>query len=220
MPGVRIALWDLPTRIVHWLLVVLIAFSWWTAEQHDIERHRWSGYAILGLLVFRLIWGFVGSSTSRFSGFVRGPTGVLAYARGRGERILGHNPLGGWSVVAMLALLVAQVGLGLFATDDDGIESGPLNYLVDYELAEKLTELHEALFNVLLALIVLHVAAVLFYLFVRRDNLVAAMIRGWRQVDVAPATPPAMASSVRAIVVALIAVAVMWWVSKGAPLPL
>lgn len=215
----RVPLWDLPTRIVHWLLVVLIAFSWWTAEQHDIERHRWSGYAVLGLLVFRLIWGFVGSSTSRFGGFVRGPRTVLAHVRGQGEKVLGHNPLGGWNVVAMLLLLVAQVGLGLFATDDDGLESGPLNHLVSYDVAERLTDLHELLFNGLLALIALHVAAVLFYLLVRRDNLISPMIRGSREIEAAPATLPSMASPWRALIAAVIAFAVMAWVSKGAPLP-
>ena len=218
MAGVRIALWDLPTRIVHWSLVVLIPFSWWSAENHDLERHRWSGYAILGLLVFRLIWGFVGSSTSRFASFLRGPRAVLAYARGSGDKRLGHNPMGGWSVVAMLALLVAQVGLGLFASDDDGLETGPLNHLVSYATAETLTELHELLFNVLAALIALHVATVLFYLFVRRDNLIAPMLGGSKQLDAEPAARPTMARPLRALAVAAVAFAIMAWISKGGPL--
>ena len=220
MAGIRVALWDLPTRIVHWSLVVLIPFSWWSAENHDLERHRWSGYAILGLLIFRLIWGFVGGSTSRFANFVRGPRTVLAYARGTGEKLLGHNPMGGWSVIAMLALLATQVGLGLFASDDDGLETGPLNHLVTYATAETITELHELLFNVLVAVIALHVAAVLFYLFVRRDNLVLPMIRGSKQLDAEPISRPTMARPLVAIVAAVVAFAVMAWVSKGAPLPL
>lgn len=219
MAGIRVALWDLPTRIVHWSLVVLIPFSWWSAENHDLERHRWSGYAILGLLIFRLIWGFVGGSTSRFANFVRGPRTVLAYARGTGEKVLGHNPMGGWSVIAMLVLLATQVGLGLFASDHDGLETGPLNHLVNYATAETITELHELLFNVLVAVIALHVAAVLFYLFVRRDNLIAPMLRGSKTLDAEPAIRPTMARPLAAIIVAVIAFAVMAWVSKGAPLP-
>ncbi len=219
MGAVRIALWDLPTRIVHWSLVILIPFSWWSAENHDLERHRWSGYAILGLLVFRLIWGVVGSSTARFANFVRGPRAVIAHVRGTGERQLGHNPLGGWSVMAMLALLTIQVGLGLFASDDDGLETGPLNHLVTYATAETITELHELLFNLLAALIALHVATVLFYLFVRRDNLIAPMLRGSKTLDAEPAARPTMARPLVALGVAILAFAVMAWISKGAPLP-
>ncbi|MDO9489962.1 MAG: cytochrome b/b6 domain-containing protein [Sphingomonadaceae bacterium] len=218
MAGARLTLWDLPTRIVHWSLVVLIPFSWWSAENHDLERHRWSGYAILGLLIFRLIWGFVGSSTSRFATFLRGPRAVIAYARGRGEPGIGHNPMGGWSVMVMLALLATQVGLGLFASDDDGLETGPLNHLVSYAAAETITELHELMFNVLVAMIALHVATVLFYLFVRRDNLIAPMLRGSKQLDAEPAVRPVMARPVVAVVVAIIAFAIMAWISKGAPL--
>lgn len=219
MAGARVAVWDLPTRLLHWALVVLIPFSWWSAENHDLERHRWSGYAILGLLIFRLIWGFVGSSTSRFANFVRGPRAVLAYARGGGEKGLGHNPMGGWSVMAMLALLATQVGLGLFASDDDGLETGPLNYLVSYSAAETITELHELLFNVIVAVIALHILTVFFYLFVRRDNLIAPMLRGSRQLDAEPTARPTMARPLVAITVAIIAFAVMAWISKGAPLP-
>lgn len=219
MAGVRIALWDLPTRIVHWSLVVLIPFSWWSAENHDLERHRWSGYAILGLLVFRLIWGFVGSSSSRFASFLRGPRAVLAYARGARGTVLGHNPMGGWSVVALLTLLIVQVGLGLFASDDDGLETGPLNHLVSFAVAETITELHEIMFNVLVGFIALHVATVLFYQFVRRDNLIAPMLGGSKLVDAEPAARPTMARPLVAIVVAVVAFAVMAWISKGAPLP-
>jgi len=218
--GVRVALWDLPTRVVHWALVLLIPFSWWSAEEHHMDWHRSSGYAILGLLLFRLIWGLVGSSSARFADFVRGPRAVLAYARGRGEKALGHNPMGGWSVVAMLALLTAQVGLGLFAVDTDGLESGPLSHWVSYDAGRAAAEWHELAFNLLQALILLHVAAVLFYLFVRRDNLVAAMFSGVKAVDAAPANAPTIAPLGRALVVALLATGLTWWVSRGLPLGL
>ena len=217
MAGVRVALWDLPTRLVHWALVLLILFSWWSAEEHHMEWHRTSGYAILGLLVFRLVWGLVGSSSARFADFVRGPATVLAYARGRARAGLGHNPLGGWSVVALLALLVVQVGLGLFAVDTDGLESGPLSHWVSFEAGREAAELHESNFRLLQVLIGLHIAAVLFYLFVRRDNLIAAMFSGAKTVDAAPEKAPRMVPLGRALPVALIAAGLAWWVSRGLP---
>ena len=215
--GVRVALWDLPTRLVHWALVLLIPFSWWSAEAHHMDWHRSSGYFIIGLLVFRLIWGVVGSSTARFGDFIRGPRTAIAYARGRGERELGHNPLGGWSVVAMLLLLVTQVGLGLFAVDTDGLESGPLSHWVSFDTGRSVAELHEINFKLLQALILLHIAAILFYLFVRRDNLIAPMIRGAKMIDAAPASPPVMAPLGRAVLAGIAAAGIAWWVSRGLP---
>ena len=216
--GVRVALWDLPTRLVHWALVVLIPFSWWSAEAHHMDWHRTSGYFIIGLLVFRLIWGVAGSSTARFGGFVRGPRTAFAYARGQGERGLGHNPLGGWSVVAMLLLLVMQVGLGLFAVDTDGLESGPLSHWVSFDAGRSVAELHEINFKLLQAMILLHIAAILFYQLVRRENLIAPMIGGAKRLDAAPDSPPVMAPAGRAVLVALIATGIAWWVSRGLPL--
>lgn len=217
--GPRIAIWDLPVRLVHWAIVLLVVLSWWTAEEHKMDWHRLSGVTILALLVFRLIWGFVGSSTARFASFVRGPRAVLRYARGQGGRPIGHNPLGGWSVVAMLMLLVVQVILGLFAVDADGIESGPLSYAVSFDAGRLAAEVHEASFNILLALIALHVGAILFHAIVRHDDLVIAMLTGSRRLEAAPDAHPAMASSWRAIVVGLIGGGVAWWIWRGAPLP-
>ena len=106
-------IWDLPTRLFHWLLVALIALSWWSAEYHQDELHIWLGMAVLSLLIFRLLWGFVGGSTARFANFIRGPRAVFGYLRG-GWRGIGHNPLGALSVVALLAMAGIQVVLGLF----------------------------------------------------------------------------------------------------------
>ncbi|HEY5204143.1 MAG TPA: cytochrome b/b6 domain-containing protein, partial [Roseiarcus sp.] len=118
-PGDRSAkVWDAPTRIVHWLLAALIPFSWWSAHNDHLPWHRLSGYSILGLLAFRVIWGFVGSSTARFRQFLSGPGQVRAYLGGRLGPIVGHNPLGGWSVLAMLTAIAVQVGLGLFSIDE------------------------------------------------------------------------------------------------------
>ena len=182
----RVRIWDAPVRLFHWALVVLIGVGWWTGENRMLDWHRLAGYSILALLLFRLIWGVIGSGTARFSSFVRGPVTVASYVKGamfqRGVHgVPGHNPLGGWSVVAMLLLLATQVGLGLFAVDIDGMESGPFSYLVDFDTGRWAAEWHEVIFNVVLALIAIHVVGVLFYLLYRRDNLIGPMITGSRR---------------------------------------
>jgi len=182
----RLRIWDAPVRLFHWALVLLIGAAWWTAEQRMLDLHRLAGYSILALILFRILWGFVGSDTARFSSFVRGPVGVARYVavpmfrRGPSSALPGHNPLGGWSVVAMLALLLTQVLLGLISVDVDGIESGPFANLVDFDTGRAAAEWHEFLFNLLLGVIGLHVAAVLFYLLYRRDNLIMPMVTGAR----------------------------------------
>ena len=129
----RVRIWDVPTRVVDWLMVILIAASWWTAEIGNLELHRYSGYSLLALVVFRVYWGFVGSSSARFNHFIKGPSSVFRYVRGPSPESLGHNPLGALSVIALLVLLLTQVTLGLFAVDVDGLESGPLSHLVSFE---------------------------------------------------------------------------------------
>ncbi|WP_156842140.1 cytochrome b/b6 domain-containing protein [Novosphingobium aquimarinum] len=178
----RPRLWDGPTRLFHWTLVVLVAFSWWSGEEHEMEWHRWSGYGILALVVFRIFWGFAGPATVRFARFVRGPATVAAYARTLfkrgGEHVPGHNPLGGWSVVAMLAALAVMVTAGLFAVDVDGFESGPLATYITFEQGRSAAEVHEVVFNVLLALIALHVIAIVFYRVWKGQRLLPAMLHG------------------------------------------
>ncbi|MBA3512707.1 MAG: cytochrome b/b6 domain-containing protein [Sphingomonas sp.] len=210
--------WDLPTRLFHWTLVALIAFSWWTAEEGELELHMWSGFAILTLLLFRLLWGFFGGSTARFRNFVRGPAAVLGYLRDtKGWRAAGHTPLGALSVVALLGAIAIQVGLGLVSVDEDGLNEGPLAYLVSLDLSEQLRDLHEDFFNVLLALIGLHVAAVLFYRLVMGKKLTAPMIvgRGVLEPGVEPMRP---AGGWVAIVCLLVALGVTRWIVAGAPL--
>ncbi len=181
----RQKVWDAPTRLVHWLFVLLVAFSWWTAEERHMQWHFWSGLTIAGLLVFRIYWGFAGPETARFARFVKGPGDILGYAgklfRTGYRASFGHNPLGALSVIAILAALAAQVGLGLFATDTDGLESGPLSRYVSYEFSRGAGELHEDAFNILIWLIALHVAAIAFYLVVKRINLIGPMVTGSRR---------------------------------------
>ncbi len=174
-----VRVWDLPTRLFHWLLAVLVVVAWVTAgEQMNI--HRYSGYGIIGLLVFRLYWGVFGSSTARFSGFVRGPGAVLTYVRNwrTAPLVAGHNPLGAFSVLLMLGLLIVQVGLGLFAIDVNGLESGPLAQHITYEAGRRASELHDLNFRFLQAAIVLHLLAIAAYLFGKRRNLITRMITG------------------------------------------
>ena len=207
----RVRIWDAPTRIFHWLIVFLMPILWWTAEEEMLVEHRIAGYAVLGLLVFRLLWGLVGSSTARFSSFVRGPRAVIAYLSGRAAGGIGHNPLGALSVMALLGLLSLEVGLGLFATDEDGIAPGPLSHLVSIEAAEEIAELHEDLFDVLLVLIGLHVAAILFYALVKRNNLVGPMITGRGEAPEGIA-PMAAAPAWRFYAAAALAAAATLWV--------
>lgn len=212
-----VPVWDLPVRLFHWLLVLLFALSWWSGENGKLDWHRWSGYGILALVCFRIYWGFAGGSTARFSHFLRGPGAVWRYSRKlfdrHGDPSAGHNPMGGWSVVAMLLLLLLQTVLGLFAVDVDGIESGPLADLVSFDTGRRLAVWHGKLVDLLLILIGLHLAAILYYVFYKRENLIAAMFSGARRLPFGAGTPLATASVWRAIagliVIALLVTAVV-----------
>lgn len=172
-----VRIWDLPVRLFHWAIVLLVPALWATHQWELMDVHILLGEIMLGLVLWRLLWGVLGSSTARFASFVRGPAAVLRYLRG-GGKAFGHNPLGGWSVVAMLLLLAVQVGLGLFAIDEDALFGGPLSHLVSYDAARTLAERHETIFWVLVGLIALHVGAILWYRIARRDDLVTPMITG------------------------------------------
>lgn len=215
--ALAVPVWDLPVRLIHWSLVLLIAFSWWSVENGEIEWHVRSGLAVLFLLLFRILWGVLGSSTARFRTFVTGPAGIAAYLRNPSEwRGIGHTPLGALSVLALLALLLLQVGFGLPLSDEDGIVSGPLNRLVSFDTAEWAHEVHELLFNVLLALIALHVVAILFYR-IRGKRLVRAMVTG-KSLHVPPGTAGLeSAGPVRLLVSLVLSAGVTWWVANGVP---
>lgn len=170
--------WDLPIRLFHWSIVLLIAFSWWTSEQGNDDLHFWSGHALLFLLIFRILWGFAGSSTARFAGFVRGPAALRDYLRTGTHPEAGHTPLGALSVVAMLLALLVQITTGLVQIDEDDFVEGPLSGLVSYDTGLLAHDVHEVSFNVLLGLIALHLAAILYYQLIRRRPLIRAMITG------------------------------------------
>jgi len=201
-------------RLVHWLLAALIAFSWWSVKYGHTDWHIWSGIAILTLLLFRLLWGVVGSSTARFASFVRGPRVVIRYLRGE-WRGIGHTPLGALSVVALFAAAAVQVGLGLFAEDADGLYAGPLAGLVSPDTSASIRDIHEVNFYVLLALIVLHVGAILFYR-LRGRHLTKAMITG--RAELSPGTEPMRPGKWWVALICLaIAFGIARWVVAGAP---
>lgn len=178
----RIKLWDLPTRIFHWLLVILIVGAIVTGKVGGaaIEWHGVIGQGILGLVVFRIVWGFVGSSHARFADFAPTPASIRAYLRGDWKGV-GHNPLGALSVLALLTLICVQVGTGIFSNDDIAFE-GPLSDLVDKSLSDWLTGIHKLSVNLLIALIALHLAAIAFYATVKKDDLIKPMLTGWKDV--------------------------------------
>jgi cytochrome b len=212
-------IWDAPTRIVHWLIVALIVTSWYTGSKHLMDLHRWSGYGVLTLVLFRLYWGVVGGSTARFSGFVRGPRSTLAYVRTLPKRVsaelTGHNPLGAWSVVAIMTALTAQVTFGLFAVDVDGLESGPLSYMVSFDTGRYFAHLHLWGWRVIYVLVGLHIAAIAFYLLYKRQNLIAAMIHGRRRFAAGQSPKVVFAPVWRAIVGLVGAALIAWFISKG-----
>jgi cytochrome b len=182
-PTIRV--WDLPTRLFHWLLVVCVALSYVSGRTggNAMRYHLWSGGAILGLILFRLAWGLVGGRHARFADFVRGPAAAARYARDlwrrQAPRHPGHNPLGGWSILAMLASLLLQAVTGLFASDDI-LTEGPLMPLVSKAASDFLTRLHRLNQQVVVALVALHLAAIMFY-WLRGENLVTPMITGRKE---------------------------------------
>jgi cytochrome b len=214
----RVRIWDAPTRLFHWALVALIGFSWWSAKSEHLDWHIWSGLAILTLVIFRLLWGVVGSSTARFANFVRGPRAILAYLRDiKAWRPIGHSPLGAISVLVMLGAIAFQAGLGLFAVDQDGLYEGPLAQSVSLDLSEQLTDLHEDWFNLLLVLMGLHVAAILFYRLVLKKKLVRPMITGSGMAEAGVETmrPGRWWAALLCLAAAI---GVTRWIIAGAPL--
>jgi cytochrome b len=162
-------------------VVILVFISWFSADRGWMTVHLGSGLSLLALLLFRLAWGLVGSTTARFSNFLHSPGKVAAYLKGLsgGNRLLyaGHNPAGGLMVTAMIAVLLAQALSGLFA--NDGLHfNGPLALLIPSEISDRITAIHGLIFNLILLLIWCHVVAVGFYLLVKRDNLVLPMVTG------------------------------------------
>lgn len=183
--AVTVKVLDLPVRVFHWVLAALTCFSWWSGTQGGdpllMTYHLWSGYSILTLLLFRIAWGFVGSTHARFRDFLYGPRAIFKFIktlpRREAARFAGYNPLGGLSVLLIFVCIALQIGTGLFANDDI-VTEGPLYQWVSKGTSDFLTTIHSYNFYVLLALISLHIAAVLFHLVYKSENLFTPIFTG------------------------------------------
>jgi cytochrome b len=188
--GARVLAWDGPTRIFKWLLVLLV-IDGWVSNRYGADFppwHKWNGYAVLVLILFRLLWGFAGGSTARFTAFVAGPVAGLRYIRalvtGRSRKYLGHNPLGGWMILALLAIVAAQAMTGLFSADEDRVViEGPLAHTVTDATVDFAAHWHHLIFQGIEILAVLHIAANLIYTFVKQDPLISAMVTGGKPAE-------------------------------------
>jgi cytochrome b len=213
--SVTIQVWDFPLRLFHWLLALSVLSLVVTGELGGnlIDWHGRIGVLVLGLLVFRIIWGFVGTTNARFANFFPMPSRVVAYLKGQWQGH-GHNPLGALSVIALLGALAAVVLTGLFANDDIAFY-GPLFKLVDKSLSDKLSGLHSLLFNALIVLIPLHLAAIIFYTKVKKHNLVVPMLTGKKVVPKEHAAPALQVGMRRFLIALTISGLVVWGVSNG-----
>lgn len=214
MQSSRQPIWDLATRLYHWLLVLCLPLAWWSAEQQNFDVHQWVGYTVLVLIVARIIWGFIGSHYSRFSQFLAGPRKVKAYLSGREMVTAGHNPLGGWSVITLLTLLLMQAVSGLFNSDDI-LFSGPFYYAASDELQNTMGLVHDLAFNVLLGCVALHVLAVSYYQF-KGGKIIQAMLNGG---EASPAGNPTPAPFWWWLLVTSVLAALLWWAIQRAPQP-
>lgn len=180
-------IWDLPIRIFHWAITILIGFSWYCVEiAEDMDKHFISGYCVLTLLIFRILWGFLGTHYVKFRNFFYKPAEIKNYIKSFFSRDAshypGHNPLGSLSVIMLLTLLCVQAVTGLFSNDED-YYFGPLSDYVPTKVSDTLSEVHHINFDILTVFIVMHICAVLFYLLFKKENLVTAMISGKKKLS-------------------------------------
>lgn len=217
-------IWDLPVRIFHWSLVIVIVGAWYTSEQGSelIELHMQFGYVAIGLILFRVIWGIVGTKHARFTHFVPSPKTIINYVKnlknGNDTPIAGHNPLGSLAVLLMLLLIALQASTGLFI-DDDVFSSGPYYETISKDLEKLFNTLHHNTFDILLYVIGLHVLAIVYYWLKKKRNLVLPMITGKKDegsVDKSDAIPHSKLA-VALVVAAAVILFVYWLVVVNAP---
>ncbi|HEX8900357.1 cytochrome b/b6 domain-containing protein [Vitreimonas sp.] len=214
-----VRVWDLPTRVFHWALVALLAVSWFSGGEEGgaATLHRYAGEAIAGLIVFRILWGFIGNERARFADFAAGPGAIIQHLgdlfRDQPKRHLGHNPLGGVAIFALLAIVSALVITGLFSGGDE--MAGPFVGMGGLNMAE----LHEALFRVLQALVVLHLIGVALESWLSRDRLVPAMISGAKRRRPDEPGADARAAHPVALIVALALAATTTFALAAQPIP-
>ncbi len=216
LPERGYTLWDWPVRIIHWLIVILLPASWWTAEQGNLDAHKWLGLTILVAVVTRLCWGLVGSAQARFSDFLRGPGAVVATLRGQRESTTpGHNPAGGWSAMLLWGLLIAQALSGT-VNSDDIIFSGPFRDVFDSSVSDAISAWHEPLFNILLGFVGLHLLAIAYYERLKGKRLLRPMLTGSAPGRFGTAPPQPL---YKALIIAVLLAGVLWGLIEMAPEP-
>jgi len=214
----KVRVWDLPTRVFHWTLVLCIVGLFITGNVggNAMVWHFRIGLTVLALLLFRLVWGLVGGRWSRFASFIYSPRSIINYLKGNGkpEHSVGHTPTGAGSVFALLAILLAQVGSGLIS-DDEIAFAGPLTRFVSGATVNLATNYHKNIGKwIILALVILHIAAIVFYLW-RKQNLIKPMLHGDKQLAVAvPASRDDATSRMMALAIFGICVTFVGWVSS------
>jgi cytochrome b len=208
-------IWDLPTRVFHWTLVVVLFTSWLSARMDWMRLPVFCGCTVLTLLLFRSVWGFIGSDTARFSRFLKTPFAAVRHllhlARREPDTEVGHNAAGGWMVIVMLAILVVQVATGLCA-NDDVLTEGPLARIVGKDRSDWLTHIHSVNFTLIEIVVAAHVLAIVTYRLLKGHNLLWPMITGKKRLPGATPAPRMMHPIVGLAVLGLAALAVFLFV--------
>ncbi|XQW85187.1 cytochrome b/b6 domain-containing protein [Thalassotalea piscium] len=216
----QILVWDLPLRLFHWLLVICLVGSWYTSEGDRglVDIHMLFGYAILTLVLFRICWGFLGTKYAKFTQFVPTPRSIKSYIKHTNKPYLGHNPVGSLMVFFMLLLLLLQTVSGLFMTDDI-FTNGPYYDSVSKATQKIMSAIHHNVFDIILVTCALHIGAIFFYLIVKKDNLIKAMITGKKWVEVKLSSSGIMNSKllIAVILLALVCALVYWLVVLNVP---
>jgi cytochrome b len=217
--------WDLPVRVFHWTLVLAIIGAFVTNRLGVayFQYHIWCGYIVLVLILFRIIWGIIGTKHARFSSFLRGPQATIRYVaklvRGRDEHYAGHNPLGAWMVVTLLSILGIQAVMGLFANDEI-FNTGPLSGYVSQTLSLRLTSLHRYFFYWIIGAVALHIFAVVAHSLFKEENLVRAMMTGRKSARTATSRDGIHSSRTWLALLVTIAVSAgLAWIVGNAPAP-
>lgn len=210
-PSRPVLVWDMPTRLFHWLAVVLVTAAYVTSKLNWMDWHVWIGEALLSLVLFRLLWGFFGSETARFHSFLRSPAAAWRHLRHvfdrEADQQVGHNSAGGWMVLLLLALLLGETLSGLYVNNDVADE-GPLTQWVPATIANAITALHTILWDALVAAVALHVLAIALYAVAKGHNLLRPMLTG-RKPFPESIRAPRQASIVLALLLLALSVAVV-----------
>ena len=208
MAAQRVRVWDWSIRVFHWVLVLMIAGMWWTAEQGYMQWHKWLGARLTGLLVYRLVWGIVGPKTARLHTLIPRVSALVDYLKSlrtsKHRRSFGHSPLGGLAVLTLLGLLWVQTGTGLFSVDVNGLASGWFGHWISFDLGRNIADIHEQVFDLLLAMIGLHLLAIAGYAIFLRTNLVTPMITGKQDTDDASERNSDVTAPVARVMIALV----------------